>query len=111
MEQGIFSLIIFFHINIYKPIFSLYFFFSSFFIHIYTCFFLDGSIGKVIRLTHVLAASFAGLIAAAAASHYRKQLSTVVLDKKIIPKVDRSESGRIGQIEKFSHYVGMFLPL
>ncbi|KAK2455848.1 hypothetical protein P8452_02931 [Trifolium repens] len=65
----------------------------------------DGSIGKVIRLTHVLAASFAGLIAAAAASHYRKQLSTVVLDKKIIPKVDRSESGRIGQIEKFSHYV------
>jgi hypothetical protein len=58
-----------------------------------------------------LAASFAGLIAAAAASHYRKQLSTVVLDKKIIPKVDRSESGRIGQIEKFSHYVGMFLPL
>ncbi|KAK2455831.1 P-loop containing nucleoside triphosphate hydrolase superfamily protein [Trifolium repens] len=65
----------------------------------------DGSIGKAIRLTHVLAASFAGLIAAAAASHYRKQVSTVVLDKKIIPKVDRSESGRIGQIEKFSHYV------
>jgi hypothetical protein len=56
-----------------------------------------------------LAASFAGLIAAAA-SHYRPQVSTVVLDKKIIPKVDRSESGRIGQIEKFSHYVGKFLP-
>ncbi|GAU31604.1 hypothetical protein TSUD_30660 [Trifolium subterraneum] len=65
----------------------------------------DGTIGKAIRLTHVLAASFAGLIAAAATSHYRKQVSTVVLEKKIIPKVDRSESGRIGQIEKFSHYV------
>jgi hypothetical protein len=50
------------------------------------------------------------LIAAAAASHYRRQVSTVVLNKKIIPKVDRSESGRIGQIEKFSHYVGKFLP-
>jgi hypothetical protein len=56
-----------------------------------------------------LAASFAGLIAAAA-SQYLRQVSTVVLDKKIIPKVDRSESGRIGQIEKFSHYVGKFLP-
>ncbi|XP_058770792.1 calmodulin calcium-dependent NAD kinase-like [Vicia villosa] len=61
--------------------------------------------GKAIRLTHVLAASFAGLIAAAAASRYRKQASTVVVDDKIIPKADRSKSGRIEKIEKFSHYV------
>jgi len=67
----------------------------------------DG-IGKAIRLTHVLAASFAGLIAAAAASRYRKQESTVVTDEKIIPQVDRTESGRLEKREKFSHYVGMF---
>jgi len=66
----------------------------------------DG-IGKAIRLTHVLAASFAGLIAAAAASHYRKQVSTVVTDEKIIPQVDRTESGLSEKREKFSHYVGM----
>jgi len=67
----------------------------------------DG-IGKAIRFTHVLAASFAGLIAAAAASRYRKQESTVVTDEKIIPQVDKTESGRLEKIEKFSHYVGMF---
>lgn len=64
----------------------------------------DG-IGKTVRLTHVLAASFAGLIAAAAASRYRKQESAVVTDEKIIPHVDRTESGRLEKIEKFSHYV------
>jgi hypothetical protein len=47
------------------------------------------------------------LIAAAAASRYRKQESTVVTDEKIIPQVDKTESGRLEKIEKFSHYVGM----
>ncbi|KAK7344024.1 hypothetical protein VNO77_13223 [Canavalia gladiata] len=65
----------------------------------------DSSVGKVIRLTHVLAASFAGLIAAATASRYRRQASTVVVDQKVIPHLHRTESGRVGEIEKFSHYV------
>ncbi|RHN80326.1 hypothetical protein MtrunA17_Chr1g0187031 [Medicago truncatula] len=51
------------------------------------------------------AASFDGLIAAAAASRYRKQESTVVTDEKIIPHVDRTESGRLEKREKFTHYV------
>ncbi|XP_020222967.1 uncharacterized protein LOC109805338 [Cajanus cajan] len=66
----------------------------------------DNSIGKVIKFTHVLAASFAGLVAAAAASSYRRPASTVVGDqKKVIPRLDRTESGRVGKIENFSHYV------
>ncbi|KAL2325115.1 hypothetical protein Fmac_024173 [Flemingia macrophylla] len=66
----------------------------------------ENSIGKVIKLTHVLAASFAGLVAAAAASSYRRPASTVVGDqKKIIPHLHRTESGRVGKIETFSHYV------
>ncbi|XP_057733524.1 calmodulin calcium-dependent NAD kinase-like [Arachis stenosperma] len=62
-----------------------------------------GSGGKAINLTHVLVASFAGLIAAAAASRFRRQNSNK--DKKIIPNLDRTESGRVGKLEKFSHYV------
>ncbi|KAG5078291.1 hypothetical protein JHK82_056986 [Glycine max] len=64
------------------------------------------SIGKVFKFTHVLAASFAGLVAAAAASSYRRAPSTVVGEqKKVIPELRRTESGRLGEIEKFSHYV------
>jgi hypothetical protein len=49
------------------------------------------------------------LIAAATLSHYRRQVSKVVIDDKIIPRVEISESGRLEKIEKFSHYVGMYV--
>ncbi|CAJ1976481.1 unnamed protein product [Sphenostylis stenocarpa] len=66
----------------------------------------DSSIGKVIKFSHVLAASFAGLIAAATASSYRRAPSTVVGEqKKVIPLLRRTESGHSGEIEKFSDYV------
>ncbi|KAL4287926.1 hypothetical protein AHAS_Ahas19G0235000 [Arachis hypogaea] len=65
----------------------------------------DGSVGKIIRLTHILAASFAGLIAAATASRYKKQSSAVTGDQNIIPILDKTESGRVGRFERFSHYV------
>ncbi|RDX73898.1 hypothetical protein CR513_46418, partial [Mucuna pruriens] len=56
----------------------------------------DSSVGKVINnLTHVLAASFAGLIAD----------SMVVIDQKIIPQLHTADSGRIEKLEKFPHYV------
>lgn len=76
----------------------------------FTTNFSDSSIGKVFKFTHVLAASFAGLVAAAAASSYRRAPSTVVGEqKKVIPELRRTESGRLGEMEKFSHYVGMYV--
>ncbi|OIW21316.1 hypothetical protein TanjilG_32129 [Lupinus angustifolius] len=65
----------------------------------------DSFTGKAIGLGHVLAASFAGIIAAAAASRYRWRNSVAAGDQKIIPHIYRKESGRVGKIEKFSHYV------
>ncbi|WJX12428.1 hypothetical protein P8452_02932 [Trifolium repens] len=59
----------------------------------------SSSVGKNFHLTHAL------LIAAATLSHYRRQVSKVVVDDKIIPRVEISESGRLEKIEKFSHYV------
>ncbi|PNX85089.1 hypothetical protein L195_g041155 [Trifolium pratense] len=53
------------------------------------------------HLTHAL------LIAAATLSHYRRQVSKVVVDDKLIPRIERTESGRLEKIEKFSHYVGI----
>lgn len=61
-------------------------------------FFSDGSVGKVISFTHVLAASVAGLIG--------DKSRVVVRDQKIIPFLERTESGRVAKLEKFSHYVG-----
>ncbi|XP_057423721.1 calmodulin calcium-dependent NAD kinase-like isoform X2 [Lotus japonicus] len=63
----------------------------------------DGSADKVTGFAHVLAASFASLVAAAA-HHWRPEPSMVV-DKNIIPHLERTESGRVARIEKFSHYV------
>ncbi|XP_022760227.1 uncharacterized protein LOC111306689 [Durio zibethinus] len=59
--------------------------------------------GKVI-ITRILAASVIGAIAAAAASYcWRK--SKPVKDESSIPLLDRTESGRVGNLEGFSHYV------
>ncbi|KAB1219117.1 hypothetical protein CJ030_MR3G008416 [Morella rubra] len=63
----------------------------------------DGGHGKVI-ITRMLAASFVGLLAAAAFHYYMKK-SKPARDDSIIPRLDRTESGRVGKIERFAHYV------
>ncbi|KAJ1409423.1 Zeta toxin domain [Sesbania bispinosa] len=59
----------------------------------------DGSVGKVISLTHALAASFAGLIGVGDKSR------VVGADLNIIPHLETTQSGRVSNLEKFSHYV------
>lgn len=65
--------------------------------------------GKVI-IKHILVASFLGLVVAAAKRYYRqikssKAVSVTVSDQDIIPRLERTESGRVGKLERFSHYV------
>ncbi|XWS08857.1 hypothetical protein CRYUN_Cryun40dG0036300 [Craigia yunnanensis] len=61
--------------------------------------------GKVI-ITAVLAASVIGAIAAASATaSYCRRKSKPVKDHSIIPLLERTESGRVGNLERFSHYV------
>ncbi|ESW16065.1 hypothetical protein PHAVU_007G126100 [Phaseolus vulgaris] len=63
------------------------------------------SIGKIMKLSHVLAV-FAGLIVAAAAlRHGSRVVEKQKKKKKVVPLLQRTESGRLGEIEKFSHYV------
>jgi hypothetical protein len=51
-----------------------------------------GSVGNVMsNLTHVVAASI---------------VESMVVDSKIIPHLHQTTSGRVAQIEIFSHYVG-----
>ncbi|KAH9764583.1 calmodulin calcium-dependent NAD kinase [Citrus sinensis] len=65
---------------------------------------LDSGHGKAI-ISHIAAASFVGAFAAAA-SHYRRQKYKYhVGNQDIIPLLDRTESGRVGNLERFSHYV------
>ncbi|KAH7522182.1 hypothetical protein FEM48_Zijuj07G0111300 [Ziziphus jujuba var. spinosa] len=70
----------------------------------------NGNNGKV-NLTHILAAAslfgFAAAGATAATHYYRRRpKSKPFTDPTIIPRLDRTESGRVGQLEKFTHYVG-----
>ncbi|KAK2647190.1 hypothetical protein Ddye_022385 [Dipteronia dyeriana] len=65
---------------------------------------LDGGHGKLI-LSHILVVSFAGAVAAAATHYRRRKTKTLVGDQNIIPILDRTESGRVGKLERFSHYV------
>jgi len=64
------------------------------------------------KLSHVLAVSTAGLIAAVTAtafSHYwwrERVRGEHRKNNKVIPLLQRTESGRLGEIEKFSHYFG-----
>ncbi|XP_015887820.3 calmodulin calcium-dependent NAD kinase [Ziziphus jujuba] len=69
----------------------------------------NGNNGKV-NLTHILAAAslfgFAAAGATAATHYYRRRpKSKPFTDPTIIPRLDRTESGRVGQLEKFTHYV------
>ncbi|XP_031376272.1 uncharacterized protein LOC116192020 isoform X1 [Punica granatum] len=62
-------------------------------------------------LAHIFAASFMGFVAAAAARNYRQRRKSKpkVLspprNPNVIPHLDRTESGHLGRIESFSHYV------
>lgn len=64
----------------------------------------DAGHGKVI-ITRVLAASVIGAIAAAAAASYCRRKNKPVKDQSIIPLLERRDSGRVGNLERFSHYV------
>lgn len=66
---------------------------------------LDNGHDKAI-ISHIAAASFIGAFAAAAASHYRRQKYKHHMgNQDIVPLLDRTESGRVGNLERFSHYV------
>ncbi|KAL5784786.1 hypothetical protein ACOSQ2_007178 [Xanthoceras sorbifolium] len=65
---------------------------------------LAGGHGKSI-ISHILAASFVGAVAAAATHYRRKKTKLPVGYQDIIPILDRTESGRAGKLERFSHYV------
>ncbi|CAB4292213.1 unnamed protein product [Prunus armeniaca] len=73
-----------------------------------------GGYAKVNPTMRILSAFFVGLVAAAAAaaaaaatSSYRRKKSSKALraPNNISPRIDRTESGRVGNIERFSHYV------
>ncbi|XP_031272405.1 uncharacterized protein LOC116130853 [Pistacia vera] len=65
----------------------------------------DGENGKII-ISRILAASFIGAISVAAANHYRHRYKEEAEeDQYIIPRLDRTKSGRLGKLERFSHYV------
>ncbi|KAK4258100.1 hypothetical protein QN277_007596 [Acacia crassicarpa] len=62
--------------------------------------------GSRVDFSHMFAVSFAGFVAVAnTLSHRRAASKQVEKDQKIIPKLERTESGRLGKLEKFSHYV------
>lgn len=73
---------------------------------------------KSVTLTHLLLASLGGLAAAAAAFagesflRRRKAHQSDFMgnkDQKIAPLIERKDSGRRSNLEKFSHYVGKYI--
>lgn len=65
----------------------------------------DSGHGKII-LARILYVSFLGLVTAAATQYYRERLKAKRVEISIMPKLDRKGSGRVGSLERFSHYVG-----
>lgn len=71
---------------------------------------------KSLNLTHLLLASLGGLVAAAAfarESFLRRRKahqgdSMGNKDQKIAPLIERKDSGRRSNLERFPHYVGTF---
>ncbi|XP_011029881.1 PREDICTED: uncharacterized protein LOC105129489 isoform X8 [Populus euphratica] len=57
------------------------------------------------KLTGVLAASLVGVVGAAAATHHYWRKPKAKRDHHIIPGLVRTESGRLGNLERFSDYV------
>ncbi|KAL5851967.1 hypothetical protein ACOSQ3_007085 [Xanthoceras sorbifolium] len=65
---------------------------------------LAGGHGKF-TISHILATSFVRAVDAAATHYREKKTKLPVGDQDIIPILDRTESGRAGKLERFSHYV------
>ncbi|KAI4345755.1 hypothetical protein L6164_012852 [Bauhinia variegata] len=69
----------------------------------------DSSVGGKVNLAYVFAASFAGLVAAAvaatAASRCLRRKENSEIDQNLVPLLERTESGRVAKLEKFSDYV------
>ncbi|KAJ8764580.1 hypothetical protein K2173_006452 [Erythroxylum novogranatense] len=64
----------------------------------------DSCPGKFV-VAHVLLVTFLGLMAAVAVARVRRKKTRVEReDPNIVPKLDRTESGRVMRIERFSHY-------
>ncbi|EYU32994.1 hypothetical protein ABFS82_07G041400 [Erythranthe guttata] len=69
--------------------------------------------GKFALAVHIAAASSIGLISAAGIMHFRHRKSKPSNDNggddhhhhHLAPVLDRTESGRVGKIERFSHYL------
>ncbi|PIN08839.1 hypothetical protein CDL12_18586 [Handroanthus impetiginosus] len=61
--------------------------------------------GKII-LAHIAAAASIGAISAAAIMHFRHRKSKPSKDDNhLAPLLDRTDSGRVGKVERFSHYL------
>ncbi|KAL5542143.1 hypothetical protein UlMin_009853 [Ulmus minor] len=72
--------------------------------------FHGGDYGKVKLVMSILVASFLGFAATKGAGiFYRRRQKTpnppLLKDETIIPKLERNDSGRVQQLERFSHYV------
>ncbi|CAK9136687.1 unnamed protein product [Ilex paraguariensis] len=59
--------------------------------------------GKII-LAHILAAASIALISITAVQ-YRRRKPKLVKGQNLVPRLDRTGSGRVDRLEKFSHYV------
>ncbi|KAM7256443.1 hypothetical protein ACFE04_012184 [Oxalis oulophora] len=56
-------------------------------------------------ITQVVAASFVGALVAVGKLHRQQKSKILDKDENVIPRLDRTESGRVGKLERFSHYV------
>ncbi|XP_061991053.1 calmodulin calcium-dependent NAD kinase-like [Rosa rugosa] len=67
----------------------------------------DGGYEKIKYITHLLAASFVSGAAAVTTPYHQKKASKTALTAphEIFPSLRRTGSGRVGNIERFSHYV------
>ncbi|KAK4405821.1 Calmodulin calcium-dependent NAD kinase [Sesamum angolense] len=62
------------------------------------------SFGKIV-LAHVAAAASIGVISAAVMHFRHRRSKPSEADDHLAPLLDRTESGRVGKIERFSHYL------
>lgn len=82
--------------------------------YIYVCIYIFSDGFSKIVLAHLLAATSIGIITAAA-MHFRRKIKSksksndVSKDRgngELVPILDRTESGRVGKLERFPDYVG-----
>ncbi|KAG8370338.1 hypothetical protein BUALT_Bualt14G0106400 [Buddleja alternifolia] len=64
----------------------------------------DAGVGKII-LAHIATATSIGLISAGIMHYRHRKSKPSTHDNHLAPLIDRTESGRLGNIERFSHYL------